>query len=328
MIPIPPHLPDAGQARRSESPARSVPPVIDASVVIDHGVTLDLSPPVGRSATEGRARDSLNASVSDINQTRAGRLAELASGDAATELSQLPPGLAQRVGKLLAQLAVPQLLESGPIQWPAADGSATPQYSALADEPGKGLLQLRQQLADSPMFDLHRLVDRLMPAASSAPSFAAAALHPEQHVADADPDSAESGPQRPLAAVNVEPPQAPRLDQSQVRDGLRLLMHGQLLWNGELAPGLFARVEREDGWQADPHEPGQMIKGTALNVELRLPNLGLVRVRGLQIKDSIEVAIEVDDSLREVLGTQLDELQSGLKQAGLTQVRPRIVTHD
>ena len=328
MIPIPPHLPDAGQARRSESPARSVPPVIDASVSIDHGVTLDLSPPVGRSATEGRARDSLNASVSDINQTRAGKAAELAKGDVAAELSQLPPGLAQRVGKLLAQLAVPQLLESGPVQWPSADGSAMPQYNALADEPGKGLLQLRQQLADSPMFDLHRLVDRLMPAASSDPSFGAAALLGEKSVGDAAPDSADQGPQRPLPAVTAEPPQAPRLDQAQVRDGLRLLMHGQILWSGELSPGLFARVEREDGWQADPHEPGQMIKGTALNIELRMPNLGLVRVRGLQIKDSIEVAIEVDESLREILGPQMDELQSGLKQAGLTQVRPRIVSHE
>ena len=323
MIPIPPHLPDAGQARRTESPARSVPPVMDASVNIDHGVTLDISPPVGRSATEGRARDSLNASVSDINQSLAGKAAELAKGDVAAQLGQMPPGLAQRVGKLLAQLAVPQLLESSPIPWPNADGSTLQQYSALASEPGKGLMQLRQQLADSPLFDLHRLVDRLMPAASPDPSLATGL-----RTAQPDPASepAKLGAPLPTQAETVEPPQAPRLEQGQIRDGIRLLMHGQILWEGELSPGLFARVEREDGWQADANEPGQMIKGTSLNVELHLPNLGRLQVRGLQIKDSIELSIEIEEGLHEVFTPELAVLQADLKQAGLTQVRPRIVT--
>lgn len=326
MIPIPPHLPDAGQARRTESPARSVPPVMDASVNIDHGVTLDISPPVGQSATEGRARDSLNAAISDINQSRADKTAALAQAAAGGELAQMPPGLAQRVGKLLAQLAVPQLLESSAIQWPSADGNSLPQFGALANEPGKGLLQLRQQLADSPMFDLHRLVERLMPAASPEPSLAAGAMRAEQLAGDSRADIANPESQRQLPATIAEPPQAPRLEQSQVREALRLLMHGQIAWEGELSPGLFARVEREDGWEADPHEPGQMLKGTSLNVELRLPHLGMVRIRGMQIKESIEVAIEVEDSVREILGPEMNELHDGLKQAGLTQVRPRIVT--
>jgi hypothetical protein len=299
---------------------------MDASVNIDHGVTLDISPPVGQSATEGRSRDALNASISDINQSRAEKTAALAQAEAGAELAQLPPGLAQRVGRLLAQLAVPQLLESSAIQWPSADGNSLPQFGALANEPGKGLLQLRQQLADSPMFDLHRLVERLMPAASPESSSAAKPLGAEQVSGDAGDSAADVGPQRPLPLVIAEPPQTPRLEQSQVRESLRLLMHGQIAWEGELSPGLFARVEREDGWEADPHEPGQMLKGTSLNVELRLPHLGTVRIRGMQIKESIEVAIEVDDKVRDILGPEMNELHDGLKQAGLTQVRPRIVT--
>lgn len=326
MIPIPPHLPDAGQARRSDSPTRSVPPVIDTSVNIDHGVTLNISPPVGESATEGRARDALNASVSDINRTRIGTTGGEASSEVVAEMAKMPPGLAQRVGKLLAQLAMPELFDTSQTNWPAATGGSLLNFGAMGNEPGQGLMNLRQQLADSPMFDLHRLVDRLMPAASQEQTPAAAIAPASQLASEAGDDTSPAERAAALASsAEPEAPQAPRLDQSQVREGLRLLMHGRILWEGELSPGLFARVEREDGWEADPNEPGQMIKGAALNVELRLPRIGTIMVRGLQFKDAIEVAIEVDDSRREFFAPEMNDLLEGLKQAGLSQVRPRMV---
>ena len=70
----------------------------------------------------------------------------------------------------------------------------------------------------------------------------------------------------------------------------QMLVSGQLVWNGELAPGVPLQVSRHDAWKGDP-ETGEAVKGVALHMSLSLRRLGAIEIHAQYFGDQGEVQI-------------------------------------
>ena len=88
---------------------------------------------------------------------------------------------------------------------------------------------------------------------------------------------------RNLSEVATDAPAAPQ--------AARLIMEGQLVWQGEIAPGVPLRIERRDAWRSHPERPGEMQRGVALDLEVELPSLGPIRIEGMQWGAEISIAV-------------------------------------
>jgi hypothetical protein len=106
-------------------------------------------------------------------------------------------------------------------------------------------------------------------------------------------------------------------DAPMIRDSMRLLLRGDLLWQGQLMPNVQGRLYREDAWQSDPHQPNQLEKGSRITLEVDLPNLGPLKIIGTQFGESLQLIIQGDPAaqasmskafatLEEQLHTQID----------------------
>jgi hypothetical protein len=120
-------------------------------------------------------------------------------------------------------------------------------------------------------------------------------------------------------------------DSSINRDSMRLLLRGELLWQGQLMPNVQGRLYREDAWQSDPHQPNQLEKGSRITLEVDLPNLGPLKIIGTQFGESLQLIVQADPAaqasmskafatLEEQLHTQIDpETRISLSQIGATE---------
>ena len=77
----------------------------------------------------------------------------------------------------------------------------------------------------------------------------------------------------------------------RAQQALQLLLHGQLQWRGELTPGVPLQLQREDVWQEDPAQPGHLLPGTALRLELQLPATGPLVVLAQQVAGKMTVRL-------------------------------------
>lgn len=86
------------------------------------------------------------------------------------------------------------------------------------------------------------------------------------------------------------------VDSENARHAARLLLEGQLMWKGDLAPGVPLRIERRDAWRSHPSRPGEMQRGAKLDIAISLPNLGALRIIGSQWADEISINVKNDRS--------------------------------
>jgi hypothetical protein len=93
-----------------------------------------------------------------------------------------------------------------------------------------------------------------------------------------------------------------------VQDSVKLLLRGDLLWQGQLMPNVQGRLYREDAWQPDPQDPTQMQKGSKITMEVTLPNLGPFKVVGTQFGESVHVAIEATPESQSTLASSFGQL--------------------
>ena len=100
-------------------------------------------------------------------------------------------------------------------------------------------------------------------------------------------------------------------DSENAQQTARLIVEGQLLWQGELAPGVPLRIERRDAWRSHPERPGEMQRGARLDIEISLPNLGALRVLGSQWGDEMSIEVQGRSDVKTWAGW--DELSTSLK---------------
>lgn len=82
------------------------------------------------------------------------------------------------------------------------------------------------------------------------------------------------------------------IDSENAQQTARLLVEGQLMWQGEIAPDVPLRIERRDAWRSHPGRSGEMQRGARLDIEISLPNLGPLRIVGSQWGDEMSIEVQ------------------------------------
>lgn len=97
-------------------------------------------------------------------------------------------------------------------------------------------------------------------------------------------------------------------DGSAVRDSVKLLLRGDILWQGQLMPNVQGRLYREDAWETEDKTPFELQKGSRITLDVTLPNLGPLKVVGTQFGESVHIAIQASSEAQSVLANSFSKL--------------------
>jgi hypothetical protein len=260
---------------------------------VDQAVLLELSTMTGDLAeaagnpSQARTISLLSQSLARMDTLGGAALGQLLSDILAVEVPELGKSVVTDAKGALAQNAV--------VNWP---GTANTNPLVNAADPKLAMTVLYQNLQSSGIFAADQLRRLFFPA------------------------SEDDG--KPLATTgSVESESAKLLgqiatDSAAVRDSVKLLLRGDLMWQGQLMPNLQGRLYREDAWEADPEQPGQLQKGSRITMEVTLPNLGPFKIVGTQFGDSVHVAIEGAPDAQSTLASSFASLLEQMR----TQIDP------
>ncbi len=262
-------------------------PSVDQAVLLQlSSMTGDLAEAAGN-PSQARTVSLLSQSLARMDTLGGAALGQLLSDILAVEVPELGKSVVTDARGALAQNAV--------VNWPGAT-AANPLVNAA--DPKAAMTVLYQNLQSSGIFAADKLRRLLFPA------------------------SEDDG--KPLVtAGSVEAESTALLgqiatDSAAVKDSVKLLLRGDLLWQGQLMPNVQGRLYREDAWEADPDQPGQLQKGSRITMEVSLPNLGPFKVVGTQFGDSVHVAVEGAPEAQSTLASSF----AGLLEQMRTQVDP------
>ena len=202
-----------------------------------------------------------------------------------SSLTPLTPDLA----KLLNVLGDPKTADELVTQWPKTAERAQGAEPSVR----QNLMALYQGLSQSPMFAAHALATLLGPRLGQG------------HLDDQNETLIERVREL-LQSVSAESPSA--------KEAARLLLHGILNWQGEVIPGVMARIRREDVWEKDPKHEGQMMRGSKIEMEINLPQSGTFKVVGVQFDEWVNLTIEPPESFKEIFAAERQSLEDGLKE--------------
>jgi hypothetical protein len=273
-------------AGRSASGIASEPNVDQAVFLQLSTMTGDLAEAAGN-PNQARTVSLLSQSLARMDTLGGAALGQLLSDILAVEVPELGKSVVTDAKGALAQNAV--------VNWP---GTTNTNPLVNAADPKLAMTVLYQNLQSSGIFAADQLRRLLFPA------------------------SEDDG--KPLAtAGSVESESAKLLgqiatDSAAVKDSVKLLLRGDLLWQGQLMPNVQGRIYREDAWESDPEQPGQLQKGSRITMEVNLPNLGPFKVVGTQFGDSVHVAVEGAPEAQSTLASSFASLLEQMR----TQVDP------
>jgi hypothetical protein len=335
-IPIPPNLPLTSVVdfhRNDLVTPPAAPAVVEKLAAIDPRIALKMPLPVVDSSTGATVDDVLRNAAARIGvavaaepsvdqavllqlSTMTGDLAEAAGNPSqARTVSLLSQSLARMdtlgsaaLGQLLSDILavdVPELgksvatdakgAQNAVVTWPGTP-STNPVVNAA--DPKLAMTVLYQNLQSSGIFAADQLRRLLFPA------------------------SEDDG--KPLVTAGSIESEGKALfgqlatDSAAVKDSVKLLLRGDLLWQGQLMPNVQGRLYREDAWEADPDQPGQLQKGSRITMEVTLPNLGPLKVVGTQFGESVHVAVEGAPEAQSTFESSF----AGLLEQMRTQVDP------
>jgi hypothetical protein len=187
-------------------------------------------------------------------------------------------------------LALKNKTNTAVVTWPSGD-----QNIPLASDPRAAMNILHQNLQNSGIFAGEQIKKLLMPAAVS--------IAEETETFDGDV------PQQVATLLSQL-----KSDTPQVRDAVKLLLRGDLAWQGLLLPNLYVVFKREDAWQQSTEDPGQVMKGARITMEVDLPHLGKLTVIGTQFGESVNLRIETSAQTKSILTERLTDLQDQISQ--------------
>ena len=223
------------------------------------------------------AKSTVSPSLSRLDNLGSAALGQLLSN--ILEAEDLDPNLALRNKTNTAVVA-----------WPSGD-----QNIPLASDPRAAMNILHQNLQNSGIFAGEQIKKLLMPAAVS--------IAEETETFDGDV------PQQVATLLSQL-----KSDTPQVRDAVKLLLRGDLAWQGLLLPNLYVVFKREDAWQQSTEDPGQVMKGARITMEVDLPHLGKLTVIGTQFGESVNLRIETSAQTKSILTERLTDLENQISQ--------------
>jgi hypothetical protein len=172
--------------------------------------------------------------------------------------------------------------------------------AVTANDPKTAMTNLKNDLKNSGLFAAEQLAQVLMPSS-------------EDRVSQMPTDNQRTTPQE-MTQVATGLLRGLESNSQQLIDSIKLALKGDLVWQGMLLPQVPATMVREDAWQANSQDPSQIEKGTRIAVAITLPNLGMIQVIGTQFRDQLHVAIEVPETSKLELQSQIEQLQINLKE--------------
>ena len=313
----------------------AAPSIVESLSAIDPRIALNMPMPVGDSAAGNAVRTALqNGNLAElktmlesgepsVQQAVLLEISNLSSGK-----SSLPVKLSQAnlnnlvsenlskmdslgsaaLGQLLSDILIADAPEavlstqnqatlnqakSVVVSWPAIDPS-----KLVTQDPKAVMGALYQSLQSSGIFAADQLKRVLFPAGSAEEKMDSFLTAGDKHKAS-----------ELMTQLSNDAP--------MIRDSMRLLLRGDLLWQGQLMPNVQGRLYREDAWQSDPNQPNQLEKGSRITLEVGLPNLGPLKIIGTQFGESLQLIVQADPvaqasmsdafaALEEQLHTQID----------------------
>ncbi|MFZ4118933.1 MAG: hypothetical protein ACOYKP_04605 [Polynucleobacter sp.] len=262
-------------------------PNVDQAVLLQlSSVTGDLVEAAGN-PNQARTGSLLSQSLARMDSLGGAALGQLLSDILAVDVPELGKSVLTDARGAIAQNTV--------VAWPGA-ASTNPVVNTA--DPKLAMTVLYQNLQSSGIFAADQLKRLLFPASEEdgAPLVTAGSMESESAAL--------------LGQITT--------DSAAVRDSVKLLLRGDLLWQGQLMPNVQGRLYREDAWEADPEQPGQLQKGSRITMEVTLPNLGPFKVVGTQFGDSVHVAVEGAPEAQRTLVNSF----TGLLEQMRTQVDP------
>ena len=172
--------------------------------------------------------------------------------------------------------------------------------AVTANDPKTAMTNLKNDLKNSGLFAAEQLAQVLMPSS-------------EDRVSQMPTNNQRTTPQE-MTQVATGLLRGLESNSQQLIDSIKLALKGDLVWQGMLLPQVPATMVREDAWQANPQDPSQIEKGTRIAVAITLQNLGMIQVIGTQFRDQLHVAIEVPETAKVELQSQIEQLQINLKE--------------
>ncbi len=298
VFPIPPtNLPDTSVASSQKikvEPINKITPVVlNDQVSVDPRIAVKLPDPVAKSEASALLKNALaNPGVLYVEPEtgQAVMLQGMASHASMMQGSLRPQST--EFAKLLAQLANLQSTEQGVLTWPGALEKPWRGPGGEALTPKQAMQNLISTFAGSQLFAARYLADVLGPKL----------LHPS----GVDDVSLQEETSKVLESLSS--------DSSSAKEAARLLLHGQLFWQGELMPGVKARLSREDAWDNDPDHEGQLLKGSKLSLEIDLPKAGSFKVVGFQFGEALRLRIETSAAHKATFEQHLLDLDLRLKE--------------
>ena len=249
---------------------------------VNQAVLLELS------KTQAKLDPATAAVLADAKSTVSPSLSRLDNlGSAA--LGQLLSNILE-AEDLDPNLALKNKTNTAVVAWPSGD-----QNIPLASDPRAAMNILYQNLQNSGIFAGEQIKKLLMPAALS--------IAEETESFDGDV------PQKATTLLSQL-----HSDSPQVRDAVKLLLRGDLAWQGLLLPNLYVVFKREDAWQQSTEDPGQVMKGARITMEVDLPHLGKLKVVGTQFGESVNLTIETTAQTKSILSERLTDLKDQISQ--------------
>ena len=319
----------------------SAPTVVENLTAIDPRVALNMALPVGDSSAGGSLQDTIQnptnknsagsllppepsvdqavlLEISSLveNQAQISTNSDQASSLLAQNLSRMDSIGSAVLGQLLSDILtvdVPELgqaIQTGKasqaqnvvVNWPTSNTLGSNAALENAADPKIAMGVLYQNLQTSGIFAADQLKKLLLPASD---------------------DSGQDSNVKTSSGSDVQAEVSNLLSQltgntSTVQDSVKLLLRGDLLWQGQLMPNLQGRLYREDAWDSDPKDPTQIQKGSKITMEVTLPKLGPFKVVGTQFGESLHVAIESTPGSQAILSQSFGHLLEQMR----TQVDP------
>jgi hypothetical protein len=104
-------------------------------------------------------------------------------------------------------------------------------------------------------------------------------------------------------------------DQSAaVEDSVKLLLKGELVWQGMIGDKVHSKLSRSDTWESDPKNPNQLLKGVKLALEIDLPVLGKVMIMGTEFGGNINITVESSPEAKREMAGDFDNVLTALQQ--------------
>ena len=335
-IPIPSNLPvnPVVDFHRNDLVSPPSPPtVVESLAAIDPRVALNMALPVGNSSAGGSLQDALQnpanngapsaliAAEPSVDQAVFLEISSLAGNQAeivtnlpqkqvdsllSQSLSLMDSTGSAALGQLLSDILTVDVPELGQatqagkasqaqnvvVNWPTSNTLGPNEALMNTADPKVAMGVLYQTLQASGIFAADQLKKLLLPASD---------------------DSGQDGNVKTSSGSDVQIEASNLLSQltgntSTVQDSVRLLLRGDLLWQGQLMPNVQGRLYREDAWDSDPKDPTQIQKGSKITMEVTLPKLGPFKVVGTQFGESVHIAIEAASGSRVILAQSFAQL--------------------